>query len=205
MVKKTTKKKAKTSKIKKPVKKIKATTAPLKKEPRVNRQARSKARKHKEKSFKMGLFLGKFFVIFAILTIIIELLDLSVFTSWLASICATPFGLEAQGNAIMINGQQFAVTNACTGLMSASILAAVIFALKKPEIEKKIVIFLAGLVVLLVANIPRIMLVLWTATVGLDAGLVHTLTWFLMSALILLLWYYGTKLYAKIDDFSELL
>ena len=193
------KKKAKKTKTKK------ATIASSKKRPDVNRPALAKQRKHKEKSFKMGLFLGKFFVIFAILTIIIELLDLSMFTSWLASICAVPFGLEVQGNAIMINGQQFAVTNACTGLMSASILAAVIFALKKPELEKKMTIFIVGLVVLLVANIPRIMLVLWTATLGLDAGLVHTLTWFLMSALILLLWYYGTKLYAKIDDFSELL
>lgn len=190
MVKKKTKKKVSVKKIRK--KNSKETHA-------------RKSTKHKEKSFKMGLFLAKFFFIFAILTIIIELLDLSVFTGWLASVSSMPFGLEAQGNVMTINGQQFAVTNACTGLMSASILAAVIFALKKPEMKKKIVIFLVGLVVLLVANIPRIMLVLWTATLGLDAGLVHTLTWFLMSALILLLWYYGTKLYAKIDDFSELL
>jgi hypothetical protein len=49
------------------------------------------------------------------------------------------------------------------------------------------------------------MLVLWAALVGVDAEAVHVFTWYLMSALILLIWYYGTKKVSKIKDFSELI
>ena len=163
-----------------------------------------KRAKQREKSLKMVVFLAKFFIIFTILSVIIDNLELSFFTGWLAAASGSPLGMDAVGNIVLVDGQRFAVTNACTGLVSSAILASVIFALKKPEMGKKILLFATGLVVLLVANVPRIMLVLWSAALGLDAGMVHVATWFLMSAIILALWYYGTKWYAGIRDFGEL-
>ena len=189
----------------KPVKKKagKKTTAVLsKKGHRVHRHAQAKLH---GKSLKLGFFLGKFFLIFIILTTIVDILDLSLFTNWLASISAIPLGLLVVGSVVFVGDQQFFVSNACTGLVSASILAAVIFSLKKPILEEKIVIFFTGLIILLIANIPRLMLVLWTAIIGADANFVHVLTWFLMSALILLIWYFGTKRFSGIQNFSELL
>jgi exosortase/archaeosortase family protein len=163
-------------------------------------------------NIKIGLFLLKFFVIFTILSTIINLLDLTMLNSWLAYISATTStnllvgpGLFVLDNVIFLNGNKFIVTNSCTGLVSASILASVIFSLKKPEIKKKIVLLLVGTIILLFFNIPRLMLVLLSAKAGFDAELIHIFTWYIMSGLILLIWYYGTKRFTNIDDFSELL
>jgi hypothetical protein len=49
------------------------------------------------------------------------------------------------------------------------------------------------------------MLVLYAAQKGFDAELVHMATWFLMSAIVLVIWYYGTKKLAGIKEFSDLL
>jgi exosortase/archaeosortase family protein len=157
------------------------------------------------KNTKISLFLIKFFAIFFILTTLVELLDLLFFTEWLAFISAMPFKVNVVSNLVFVNGENFLVTNSCTGLVSASILAAIIFSLKKPLIKQKILLFLFGMGILLVLNIPRLMLVLWSASVGLDAELVHIITWFFMSIFILIIWYFGTKRIAKINDFSELL
>jgi exosortase/archaeosortase family protein len=160
---------------------------------------------------KIGLFLLKFFVIFTILSTIINLLDLTMLNSWLAYISATyttfiiGHGLFVLDNVIFLNGNKFIVTNSCTGLVSASILASVIFSLKKPEIKKKIVLVLIGTIILLFFNLPRLMLVLLSPKAGFDADLIHIFTWYIMSGLILLIWYYGTKRFTNIDDFSELL
>lgn len=181
---------------------------PVKTSKREPKQVLTHARadaKHRAKSAKLGFFLAKFFLIFVILTAIVEILDLSVLTEWLAIVSAIPLGMVVAGSLVFVDGQIFAVTNSCTGLISASILAAVIFSLRKPELKEKVLIFIAGLTILLIVNIPRLMLVLWSASVGMDANLVHVFTWYVMSALILLIWYYGTKRIAKINDFSELL
>jgi len=154
---------------------------------------------------KLTLFLAKFFGIYFILTLALEFADLSVLTQSIAKIVGDAVGMAVSGSVLQINSHTFTVTNSCTGLASASILAAVIFSLKRPELKKKIGLFVAGTIVLLIANIPRVMLVMVAAQNGYDADLVHALTWFLMSAIILLIWYYGTKKIGKIKDFGELL
>ncbi|MFA6268381.1 MAG: hypothetical protein WCW13_06670 [archaeon] len=154
---------------------------------------------------KIVFFLIKFTIIFLVLTIIIENADLSFLTQFIASLVAPVLGLTNTANIIGVGGLNFLITNSCTGLVSASILASVIFALKKPSLLKKAGLFTAGLVLLLIINIPRIMLVLFAAQIGFDSELVHEITWFLMSALILIIWYYGTKRILKKEEFSELI
>jgi len=146
---------------------------------------------------KLFLFLIKFFVIFFVLSTLIGLVDLSFFTNYLTILVAKLANANFVGNVIFVGKASFIVSNYCTGLMSASILAAIIFALRKPELKKKILLFAFGLCLLLVVNVPRLLLVVLAAQSGFDAELVHTITWFLMSALILIIWYYGTKRIAK--------
>jgi hypothetical protein len=43
------------------------------------------------------------------------------------------------------------------------------------------------------------------ARAGMDAEAVHAATWFLMSGLVVLLWYFGTKKIAGTENFGELL
>ena len=163
--------------------------------------ARSKRgyRKH------MLLFLAKFFVIYFILTALVELSDLSLLTNSIAGLAAQPLGFAVEGSVIHLDGRSFEVTNSCTGLASAAILAALVFGLRKPSFGKKLAVFLAGLAALLLLNIPRVMLVLFAAGAGFDANAVHVYTWFLMSGAVLAAWYYGNKKIAKVRDFGGMI
>jgi exosortase/archaeosortase family protein len=165
-----------------------------------------KTRKSEKESFKIAVFLAKFFLLFAFFAYAIEKTDLSGLNVYIAGITATIAALPFSGNEIFIpNGEKFIITNLCTGLLSGSILFSIIFSLREPAMKKKIITFLAGLAVLLLANIPRISIVLLAAKNGFDAELVHTISWFLMSGLVVLLWYYGTKKIAGIKNFNELI
>jgi exosortase/archaeosortase family protein len=159
-------------------------------------------REHRE---KLVIFCIKFFAIFVILSIIINALDLSALNNTIATIVGLLLGLPVAGNSILFASTFFLITNSCTGFISASILAAIIFSLKKPDLMEKFKLFIVGLIILLAINVPRIVLVVYSAMIGFDAELVHILTWFLMSAIVLAIWYYGTKRVTKIHDFSELL
>ena len=154
---------------------------------------------------KLLFFCIKFFVIFFVLEFIIDSVELSFFTNALASMTAAILGASSTGNIVLLAGNTFVVTNSCTGLISTSILAAIIFSLKKPEMIKKIALFVAGLAALVLLNIPRVALVVYSPLLGLDADTVHVLTWFVMSAAVLLIWYYGTKKITGIKEFGELL
>lgn len=138
-------------------------------------------------------FVFKFCLIFFTLFFIIEIMDLSFLNNFLAEKVAKIFGLEYFENIIFGNGINFLITNLCTGLVSISILAGIIFSFKKPIIENKIIFFVLGALILLIANFFRIIFVIFIANLGFDAELVHTITWFLMSGIIILIWFYGNK------------
>ncbi len=159
---------------------------------------------NKPDSIAILFFLTKFFALFLLLTIVLESIDLFFLNAFITNLSSALIGLGSNGTVVSINGISFAVTNACTGLMSASILFALIFSLKKPTIVKKLALFLVGLVFLLVLNIPRVAIVLLSAKLGYNASLVHTITWFVMSLVILLIWFYGLKFFG-VKDFSELI
>jgi len=159
---------------------------------------------NKEHNKKLIVFALKFFIIYFVLSTLVGLIDLSFLTNRISAISAQYLGLSYSNSSIFVNQGEFIVGNSCTGLVSASILIAIIFALKKPIDKKKILLALLGAIILLIVNIPRVMLVLFAAKEGFDADLVHMSTWFLMSIIILLVWYFGLKRMTKVKDLSEL-
>lgn len=176
---------------------------------RDKKQAKSVSKKqsatnHSEHNKKLFLFVVKFFVIYLVLSTLVGLVDLSFLTNGITKISAEYLGLTYSESKIFVNSGEFIVGNSCTGLVSASILIAIIFALKKPSDKKKVLLAALGTLILLIMNIPRVMLVLFAAQIGFDPELVHMLTWFLMSAIILIVWYYGLKEITKVKDLSEL-
>jgi len=154
---------------------------------------------------KLVLFVVKFFVIFGVANAFIELADLNFLTTAIAQIAGGFLGFAVNGSAVIAGAHSFLITNSCTGLVSASILGAIIFSLKKPSTKIKLTLFIWGAIALLLFNIPRVMLVLLAAQNGFDAEIVHEFTWFVMSAIVLAIWYFGTKRITKIKEFSELL
>ncbi|MEM4390504.1 MAG: exosortase/archaeosortase family protein, partial [Candidatus Diapherotrites archaeon] len=93
---------------------------------------------------------------------------------------ANLLNLPYENYFIFVNDGAFEINSSCSGLVSASILGALVFSLKKPSLEKKIVIFLAGSLILIFLNFFRVLLVVWVGSVhGLNvAEFVHVATWF---------------------------
>ncbi len=154
---------------------------------------------------KILIFLAKFFGLFIILEAIINLIDLSILTNFIAKIVATFFNLPYLNSTIFVNSSTFVVTNSCTGLVSLAILTAITLPLKRMQLKKRVLVVAIGALFLLTLNIPRIGLVIYSGLIGFDAELVHEFTWFLMSAIILFVWYFGIKYIQKEEDFSKLI
>ena len=152
-------------------------------------------------------FVLKFFVLFSVLQLLIIIVDITTLQQWIASFAAGWAGLPSEGIGIFVKDGMFLVTENCTGLISSFILGSIIFSLQKPSFPKKITLFLLATLALLIINLFRVyFVVLIGATYGLSAGeTVHVISWFVMSAAIIVLWYYGTKRIANVQNFSGFL
>ncbi|MBN2127720.1 MAG: archaeosortase/exosortase family protein, partial [Candidatus Diapherotrites archaeon] len=131
-------------------------------------------------------FAIKFFLIYFVLQFLIYFFDLSFLENAIASFIAGILSLSVSGNAISFNETLFIITPNCTGLVSASVLSAVVFSLKKPELKEKIKIFLIGAVLLFLINLIRIYFVILAGIYFNAAELMHVISWFAMTAFILL-------------------
>jgi exosortase/archaeosortase family protein len=107
----------------------------------------------------------------------------------------------------MSGGGLFFVDNQCTGLASGIVLASVVLALRKPDWKRKIAMIAGGALALFVLNIPRLLVVLWTAQAfGVEAArTVHVATWFLTTVFILGVWYLVTTQFGAKTRLEELL
>lgn len=145
--------------------------------------------------------------IFLVLQEILVWIDLTLLKNGLAQFSGNLLGLAVDQNRVMVPTGSFEIDNLCTGLLSVSVLAAVVFSLSKPRLKQKILLFAAGGIVLFLFNIPRLILVLWIGKeFGLAAAeLVHHVSWVSTSVLILAAWCVGTKRIANIKNFGELL
>lgn len=160
-----------------------------------------------EENKKTVLFLIKFTLIFSVLHFLVWAVPTTLIQQWIALIQANAFNLPVNGNLMLIESQKILINPSCTGLISISIIAAIIFSLNKPEIKQKIQIFLAASAAMFVLNLLRIYFVLW---VGINYGirlisLVHEISWMTTAVFIVILWYFFTKKITKVKEFNELL
>lgn len=151
-------------------------------------------------------FLIKFFAIFFTLQFLILSIPLMPLESFIAKIEAKALNLDFFENKIFVKGGIFSIDSNCTGLLSGAILAAIVFALRKPDFKAKISLFFACFALLFLANFLRIYIVIWFGIeYGINAAeLAHLISWFTTSALIILLWYFFTKKIVKVKQFHEL-
>jgi exosortase/archaeosortase family protein len=160
-----------------------------------------------EEQKKTLMFLVKFGVIFSVLHFLVWKIPTGFLQEWIAGTEAGFFGLATENNLIFLEAQKILINPSCTGLISISILAAIIFSLRKPEIKQKIQIFVFASAIMFLLNLIRIYFVLWF---GLEFGiqwieLMHEISWMTTAAFILGLWYYFTKKITKVKEFNELL
>lgn len=158
-------------------------------------------------SKKAILFLIKFGIIFGILQGALIAFKIQFFQNWLAQTVGGMLGLNVVNEIISLGNYSLAVSPSCTGFVSASILAGIVFSLKKPEIKTKIKIVLLSGGIFLIVNFFRVYLVVWSAKIlGFQyAEALHEFTWFVMSAIILAVWYGWMKKTVGIQNFGELI
>ncbi|HLD59131.1 MAG TPA: exosortase/archaeosortase family protein [archaeon] len=157
---------------------------------------------------KKELFFSiKFFIIFLVLQFFILSAPLAQLENFIASAEAGALGLQSSGNIVFFEDQSFQVGANCTGLLSGAILFAVVFAMKKPDFRKKLLIAAAGALVLFLLNFPRVFFVLWAAK-NFGAGLaetLHEITWMTTAVLVLIVWFFAIRKIAKTKNFAELI
>ena len=73
------------------------------------------------------VFLAKFFALFFILQFLVVVFDLSFMQNAIASGISELVGIEHSGKFVFVEGGAFEITPSCTGLVSAAILAEIIF------------------------------------------------------------------------------
>lgn len=154
---------------------------------------------------KIILFLTKFFLVFSILFILIEIFPLDFFNNFLTQITASLVGLSYLENKIFFENTTFIVTNLCSGMVSIAIFAGLVFGFKRPILINKIIIFILVSLVLLIVNIFRIIFILIMSINGFDPEFIHQITWYFMSLLILIFWYFSIKKLTIYKKFNELL
>jgi exosortase/archaeosortase family protein len=154
---------------------------------------------------KKIIFLIKFFTIYTILQTIILTANITPLQNTIATIAGNSTNLATENNTIHFKTNKFNVTPNCTGLLSASILTAIIFSLKKPPLKQKIIIATTGTLILLTANMIRVIIVVLAGIHYNTAHTTHTITWFLMTAIIIGTWYHFTKKITKTKNFKNFL
>lgn len=158
-------------------------------------------------SGKEFAFFAKFFAVFFALELAIHIIPLKWLEVFIASTQAGMLRLESAGSLIFVEGGTFEITPSCTGLVSAGVLAALVFSLKKPGMREKIIVFASGTALLLIVNYFRVLAVVWSGTFF-GAGfaeMLHMVSWFATSAAILGAWYFFTKKISGVKDFSGFL
>ncbi|MCR4335307.1 MAG: exosortase/archaeosortase family protein [archaeon] len=153
------------------------------------------------------IFLLKFFVIFLFLEFFIFATNLTFLQEFIAKTQAEFFGLRYAGNFVFVSDGIFEIVPECTGIVSTSILASIIFSLKKPEMKKKLLIFGLGFVLLFIVNYLRVLSIIW---IGMEYGIenaeiLHVTSWFASSGLVIALWYYFTKRITGAKNFKGFL
>jgi len=161
------------------------------------------------KSFakKSAFFLVKFFAIYAVLQAAILAAPLQPLESSIAAMEAGLLGEKSEGNIVFIGENRAEIASSCTGLLGISVLASIIFSLKKPNLKKKAGLLAIGAAILFPLNIARVYLVLASGR-AFGFGFLETMhvaTWFVMSAAILGIWYWLTKKTAGTKGFEELI
>ena len=153
------------------------------------------------------IFLAKFFALFFALQFLVLIADLRILQNFISSTIGELTSIGYSERFLYVKDGAFEITPSCTGLVSAAILAAIIFSLRKPDMKNKFLLFFAGAIILFVANYFRVLFVVIAGEqFGIAAAeLLHVISWFVMSAGIIIVWYGFTKKFAKIESFDGFL
>ncbi len=140
---------------------------------------------------KNVMFLIKFLALFLLFYFLIYNLPIIPLQNFIASQLANFLSLQHSSHYIFINNHNFSIEPDCTGLISLSMLASLLLALKKPSLKRKLLLFILSIFLIFPFNFLRLVLVLSIAKLSFQYSLItHTISWFFMAIFVLSIWYF---------------
>ena len=148
-------------------------------------------------------FLFRFFAIFLIVEVILSIFPPVFFQEWLARIIGNMLDIPVQGVFVHVNNLRFEISAFCTGLSTIGLWLGLVYGFPFPPAREKTRYALAGGGIILLANVIRLVGIVYVGMLSSFAAVdtLHTITWFVMSALVCGMWYY--LLAKKIGTFDS--
>lgn len=148
-------------------------------------------------------FLFRFFAIFLLAEVFLTLFPPIYYQEWLARIIGNMLDVPVQGVFVHVNNLRFEISAFCTGLSTIGLWLGLVYGFPFPLAREKMRYAIMGGGIILLANVIRLVGIVYVGMVFSFAAvdLLHTITWFVMSALVCGMWYY--LLAKKIGTFDS--
>lgn len=148
-------------------------------------------------------FLFRFFAIFLLVEVFLSIFPPVFFQEWLARVIGNILSIQTQGVFLTVNAVRFEISAFCTGLSTIGLWLGLVYGFPFPPAREKMRYALMGGGIILLANVMRLVGIVYVGMVSSfeNVDALHTLTWFIMSALVCGMWYYF--LAKKIGTFNS--
>jgi exosortase/archaeosortase family protein len=134
------------------------------------------------------VFLG-IFVLFQVLAVVTPLHGLQNF---MASVIGNIYSIPVRGDTLLLQPVPFVITPLCTGITSISIWLGLLFGFRLPPLKEKWALAIWGSAIILLINFIRVQLIVYAGTLYYvdQVEMAHTISWFVLSAIIVVGWGY---------------
>lgn len=136
-------------------------------------------------------FIIRFTVLFVGMELLLILFPPIGYQQWIATQIGNLLHVPVDQTFLRVGGSFFEISAFCSGFTTFALFAGLVLGFSIPSIERKIGLLLSGGLFILVLNFIRIYLVVWIGehySIG-AAETFHMITWFVLSALVMILWF----------------
>lgn len=137
-------------------------------------------------------FVWRFLLVFFAFQLLALFTPLHFLQDTMAQLLGRMFSIPVQGDLLLLRPTVFEITPLCTGISSIAIWLGLLWGFKLPEKKEKAALAVWGSIAILLVNFFRVMLIVyWGTTYPLaQVELAHTISWFVLSGIIIWSWHY---------------
>ena len=147
------------------------------------------------KNPRAKIFIIRFLVIFFAFQAVALLGLVHFYQLILAQFIGSWFHLPVNGTLLLLQPTAFEISALCTGITSLGMWFGLLWGFQIPKQKEKWTFAFLGALIILAVNVARVMLIVYFGIYFYleQVELVHTLSWFAMSAGIVGAWYYAMR------------
>ena len=151
-------------------------------------------------------FLLRFFTVFFLVEVFLSIFPPVYLQEWLAQTIGSVLHVPVNGIFLSVNGIAFEISAFCTGITTWGLWLGLSYGFSFPRGAKKLTYALIGLAAILFVNFFRLLAIVYVGKVSYFAAvdMLHVITWFVMSALVMGTWYLMLSVYLKTTDSKKI-